>query len=149
LQPYEAIYMDAGIMHAYLMGSGLEVMANSDNVLRCALTSKHIDVLELMKIARLSPEEPQYIKPAIIDIENRYITPAREFQVSHFKLKHPVKINISSPEIILAIKGKLKITTSETHHLTIYRGQSAFITPSARSYKIVGDAEFFRVFTPL
>jgi len=43
--------MDAGILHAYLQGSGLEIMANSDNVLRCALTGKHIDVPELMKIA--------------------------------------------------------------------------------------------------
>ena len=50
LQPGEALYLGAGVPHAYLDGLGVEIMANSDNVLRCGLTPKHIDVPELMRI---------------------------------------------------------------------------------------------------
>ena len=47
LQPGDAIFLDAGNLHAYLHGAGIEIMANSDNVLRGGLTSKHVDVDEL------------------------------------------------------------------------------------------------------
>lgn len=52
LKPGDAAYLSAGILHAYLRGVGVELMANSDNVLRCGLTPKHIDVPELMKTVR-------------------------------------------------------------------------------------------------
>ncbi|MFF5483740.1 mannose-6-phosphate isomerase, class I, partial [Streptomyces sp. NPDC012935] len=52
LQPGEALFLGAGIPHAYLNGLGVEIMANSDNVLRCGLTPKHVDVPELLRIVR-------------------------------------------------------------------------------------------------
>ncbi|MCU1655738.1 MAG: Mannose-6-phosphate isomerase, type 1, partial [Pseudonocardiales bacterium] len=55
LEPAEAIYLDAGNVHAYLRGTGIEVMANSDNVLRCGLTPKHVDVAELLKVTDFTP----------------------------------------------------------------------------------------------
>ena len=42
-------------MHAYLHGLGFEVMANSDNVLRGGLTSKHVDVPELVSVVDFEP----------------------------------------------------------------------------------------------
>ena len=54
LAPGEAIYLGAGNVHAYLRGTGVEVMANSDNVLRCGLTAKHVDVAELLRVADFS-----------------------------------------------------------------------------------------------
>jgi mannose-6-phosphate isomerase len=50
LEPGEAIYLGPGTVHAYLRGTGVEIMANSDNVLRCGLTPKHVDAAELLKI---------------------------------------------------------------------------------------------------
>ena len=50
LQPGEALYLPAGNLHAYLSGAGIELMANSDNVLRGGLTSKHVDVAELLRV---------------------------------------------------------------------------------------------------
>src|SRR5699024_2063400 len=50
LRPGEAIYLDAGQLHAYVRGLGVEIMANSDNVLRGGLTPKHVDVPELVKV---------------------------------------------------------------------------------------------------
>jgi mannose-6-phosphate isomerase len=60
LAPGEAIFLGAGNVHAYLRGLGVEIMANSDNVLRCGLTPKHIDVAEVLRVADFSPlEEPR------------------------------------------------------------------------------------------
>ena len=48
--PGEALYLPAGNLHAYLQGAGIELMANSDNVLRGGLTPKHVDVPELLRV---------------------------------------------------------------------------------------------------
>ena len=55
LAPGEGIYLSAGNLHAYLRGVGLEVMANSDNVLRGGLTPKHVDVPELLRVLNFTP----------------------------------------------------------------------------------------------
>ena len=55
LRPGEAIYLGAGNVHAYLRGTGVEILANSDNVLRCGLTPKHIDIPELIRITDFAP----------------------------------------------------------------------------------------------
>ena len=63
LQPGEALYLGAGVPHAYLDGLGVEIMANSDNVLRCGLTPKHIDVPELLRIVRFEAGDPGVLRP--------------------------------------------------------------------------------------
>lgn len=63
LQPGEAMFLGAGIPHAYLDGLGVELMANSDNVLRCGLTPKHVDVPELLKIVKFEPSDPGVLRP--------------------------------------------------------------------------------------
>ena len=50
LGPGEAVYLAAGNLHAYLRGTGVEILANSDNILRCGLTPKHVDVPELLRV---------------------------------------------------------------------------------------------------
>lgn len=63
LQPGEALYLGAGVPHAYLRGTGVEIMANSDNVLRCGLTPKHVDVPELLRVVDFRSREPGVLKP--------------------------------------------------------------------------------------
>ncbi|CAM5684917.1 mannose-6-phosphate isomerase, class I [Streptomyces violaceorubidus] len=63
LQPGEALYLVVGIPHAYLNGLGVEIMANSDNVLRCGLTPKHVDVPELLRIVRFEAGDPGILRP--------------------------------------------------------------------------------------
>ncbi len=61
LLPGEAIFLGAGNVHSYLHGLCVEVLANSDNVLRCGLTAKHVDVPELLRIADFEPlAEPRW-----------------------------------------------------------------------------------------
>ena len=61
LQPGQAVYQDAGLPHAYLEGQNVEIMSNSDNVLRGGLTPKHVDVKELMKHVKFEPTIPNII----------------------------------------------------------------------------------------
>src|SRR5204863_6271059 len=79
----EGIFQDAGVPHAYLEGKNVELMANSDNVLRGGLTSKHIDVKELLKHVKC---EPTYVNilygEKINGIEKVYKTPTPDFQIS-------------------------------------------------------------------
>ena len=63
LEPGEAIFLAAGNVHAYLRGTGVEIMANSDNVLRCGLTAKHIDVRELLAITDFSRSADPVVRP--------------------------------------------------------------------------------------
>ncbi|CAM5480094.1 hypothetical protein SCALM49S_06566 [Streptomyces californicus] len=87
LQPGEALFLDAGVPHAYLDGLGVEIMANSDNVLRCGLTPKHIDVPELLRIVRFEATEPGVLRPeAAPSGEELYETPADEFALSRYTL---------------------------------------------------------------
>ena len=84
LAPGEAIYLPAGNLHAYLQGVGVEVMANSDNVLRGGLTPKHIDVPELLRVLDFRPANDVVVRPESVrdGAELVYDTPTPEFAVS-------------------------------------------------------------------
>ena len=83
LAPGEAIYLPAGNLHAYLSGSGVELMANSDNVLRGGLTPKHVDVPELLRVLDFDHAGPPPVLTGSLDAADgawvRYDTPAEEF----------------------------------------------------------------------
>ena len=82
LQPGEGIFQDAGIPHAYLEGCCIELMANSDNVLRGGLTPKHIDVTELLDKTRFSPVTPDILHPEAAGPDwQTYPTPAADFKL--------------------------------------------------------------------
>jgi mannose-6-phosphate isomerase len=150
LQPGEAIYMDAGTIHAYLHGSGLEIMANSDNVLRCGLTTKHIDLPQLMKIASFKPATPHYIRPELHGMEEVFITQATEFKLSRYKLSSSIRLNdLTTAQIILVTQGTLQIEPHTGNSLTLQKGQSAFISKTAISCQLSGKATFFRARTEL
>lgn len=85
LRPGEGIFQDAGIPHAYLQGACIELMANSDNVLRGGLTPKHIDVPELLKHISCEPVYPEILLPAAGEADDtwrHYPTPAPDFALS-------------------------------------------------------------------
>ena len=82
LQPGEALYLPAGELHAYLEGFGVELMANSDNVLRGGLTPKYMDLAELEKTLVFSPSSVKRLTPETqTDGSGIYRTPSREFEL--------------------------------------------------------------------
>ncbi len=82
LEKGEGIFQPPGIPHAYLQGQNVEIMGNSDNVLRGGLTTKHIDIAELMKHVRFEATYPEILIPETENGEKVYKTPASEFRLS-------------------------------------------------------------------
>jgi mannose-6-phosphate isomerase len=110
--PGEAVFQDAGVPHAYLEGQNVEIMANSDNVLRGGLTPKHVDVAELMKHIRFEATNPRIIRenniPGHIVV---YKTPAPDFELSKINLQAGERVTIQSRsvEIFLVLEGKVQV----------------------------------------
>ncbi|WP_327246031.1 mannose-6-phosphate isomerase, class I [Streptomyces sp. NBC_01320] len=142
LQPGEALFLGAGVPHAYLGGLGVEIMANSDNVLRCGLTPKHIDVPELLGIVRFEATDPGILRPeASPSGEELYETPVDEFRLSRYDLSPgaaPVDLTRSAPQILLCTAGAPRVGT-----LDLAPGGSVFV-PSDESVEASGTGTLFR-----
>ena len=110
LKPGEGIFQDAGIPHAYLRGACLELMANSDNVLRGGLTPKHIDVPELLKHVNTSSIVPQKLLPSKVDGDwQRYPTPAPDFSLALTQVHAGGQVIVDAsagPSILLLLSGE-------------------------------------------
>jgi mannose-6-phosphate isomerase len=125
LKPGEAMFLPSGVLHAYIHGFGVELMANSDNVLRGGLTSKRIDVGELLNILKFSPFKPDILYPSPI----KYPAQTKEFSLS--VLKNMEKLNGKGSAIILVTEGTLTISENEDK-IVLKRGESAFFAPLCR-----------------
>lgn len=128
LKEGEGIYQPAGLPHAYLEGQNVEVMANSDNVLRAGLTDKHIDVPELMNHVKFEPTIPNII-PAREDKEQVYATPAAEFELTKFSLSDTVVLYTESASIFFAYEGAVDISLAEKS-LRLNRGEAGLVLAS-------------------
>ncbi|HEY3406763.1 MAG TPA: mannose-6-phosphate isomerase, class I [Propionicimonas sp.] len=147
LSPGEGLYVPAGQMHAYLSGTGVEVMANSDNVIRGGLTSKHVDVGELVRVVDFEPSTPKPIQPvAARDGVEKYPTPCGEFDVWRVTPgSAPGPINLpgaKSARILLLTDGEVELT-SGSDHLRLRRGEAAFIPATDPTATISGDGVAF------
>jgi mannose-6-phosphate isomerase len=98
LKSGEGIFQDAGILHAYLEGQNLELMANSDNVLRGGLTTKQVDVPELLKHVKFVPVEPAIIsgKRNPGSGEEIFETPAEYFELRRLILGKGQSVKLKS-----------------------------------------------------
>jgi mannose-6-phosphate isomerase len=149
LKKGEAIYQGAQLPHAYLEGQNVELMSNSDNVLRAGLTDKHIDIDELLKHVSFAETVPDILGSyAEIKEEIRFTTPAKEFQLYKYHLSETtVDISADSAEIILVLSGDANIRCGD-ETLPIKKGESAFVVGGSH-YSITGSsAEIFTATTP-
>jgi mannose-6-phosphate isomerase len=146
LRPGEAIVLPAGNLHAYLHGVGVEIMGNSDNVLRGGLTSKHVDVPELLRILQPAPNAPRVVaaQPAVAG-EEVYVTEFREFRLSRIRLHDGSTTTLEpvSPEILLCLDGQVS-AQSGTHQLLLGPGESAFVPASALPVELAGQGSLCR-----
>ncbi len=142
LKPGESLFLKAGLIHAYLQGSGIEIMANSDNVLRGGLTSKHVDLVELQKTLLFDFGDMKTIDVEKDEFAEKYPTSAEEFELVR-QTKFPVKNSINSCEILLCTKGEIKV-----EEIIVKAGESLFISASAKNYQIYGNGEIFRARIP-
>lgn len=137
LKPGEALFLDAGVPHSYLGGLAIEVMANSDNVLRCGLTGKHIDIPELMRVVEFVPSAPARVEPE----GNLYRSSAEEFVlVRHDLTDDPEELPAGLPQTLLCVEGEARLSS-----LPLARGEAAFIPAGAPAAALTGKGTLYRV----
>ena len=108
LQPGEGIFQGAGLLHAYLEGQNIELMANSDNVLRAGLTNKHIDIPELLTNTDFVVTIPQIIPSSLNKGANLYPCNTSDFQIQKLCLAvgEDFSLQYNGPAIILQLAGE-------------------------------------------
>ncbi|WP_405071444.1 mannose-6-phosphate isomerase, class I [Kribbella sp. NBC_01510] len=129
LERFEAVYLPAGNVHAYLRGLGFEVMANSDNVLRGGLTSKHVDVPELVSVVDFDPlADPVLTATPVADGVSAYETGCEYFAVHRVDLDNDERtIDGVGPRMICCVAGTVDALGKDSA-VTLSAGQSAFAT---------------------
>lgn len=152
LKQGEAIFQDAGILHAYLEGQNVEIMANSDNVLRGGLTPKHIDVAELMKHVTFKPVIPNVVEgSATATKEKVFLSPAPDFQLSTASLNkgEEISLHATTAEILLLLKGNAQISNEEKE-LTLKQGEAFVAFAGATiTVKALENTEIYRASVPV
>lgn len=148
LRPGEGIYLPAGILHAYCEGFGAELMANSDNVLRGGLTSKFVDINELIGSLSLAPFEPRILRPENTDdsLLRKYDTPAGEFSLSAYEGaadNSRSSLRQGYPAVVLAIEGTLAANDGAGGSVSLKPGESAFVSAEAVAPFIEGPGRGF------
>ncbi|MGD9212254.1 MAG: mannose-6-phosphate isomerase, class I [Desulfobacteraceae bacterium] len=154
LAPNEALFLEAGILHAYLNGTGVELMANSDNVLRGGLTSKHIDVKELMQVLNFESWEKIVQKPQVVGpCQSKFHCPVKEFELSIITINEddvftsPVQRGV---EILLCTEGKTIIKDSDRGTtMELSKGSSLLVPADLKQYTVTGRGVIFKARGPV
>ena len=150
LQPGEALFLPAGQMHAYFDGLGIEIMANSDNVLRGGLTPKHVDITELLKILDFIPRPVNILNAQpVSNTERRYASAAEEFVLSIIDIApehaHQAGFGNRSAEILFCMDGTASVSWDEQQkHQELRKGQSVLIPAAVQHYTISGQATLYK-----
>ncbi|MEU7889766.1 mannose-6-phosphate isomerase, class I [Microbispora bryophytorum] len=137
LAPGEALFLGAGVLHCYLDGFAVEIMACSDNVLRAGLTGKHIDVEELLRITDAG-KQPVAVEP----VGGAYVPPVPEFLLRRIVPGAAETLPGGLPRIVLCTEGVVNVGTAGSE-VKLRPGESAFAAASEGSVELGGDGVAF------
>ncbi|HWD62147.1 MAG TPA: mannose-6-phosphate isomerase, class I [Humibacter sp.] len=132
LKPGEVLYLPAGNIHAYLSGTGIELMAASDNVLRGGLTPKHIDVPELLRVLDFAPVSVPLLAPSRVGAVELFEPDVPDFRLAH--VTADASLEPSGPAIVLCTAGSASVRGA-LGDIELERGQACFITPDEGSLR--------------
>jgi mannose-6-phosphate isomerase len=148
LQPGEALVLGAGNLHAYIRGVGVELMANSDNVLRGGLTAKHVDVPGLIQVVDWTPLADPVHRPLDLGPIKRYPSPSPEFRLDCVEVGLDVDGSVSlpviGPELLWCEVGKVSLTSDGTPPLTLVGGVAVFVPAATEEYRLRGSGRLYR-----
>ena len=148
LKPGEAMFLSAKTPHAYIKGTGLEIMANSDNVLRAGLTPKHIDVEELIKCTDFIPKPMSTLltHAEIKGCEHQFPVPVQDFKFSVFQKPKKQQVEMTSAEILMPIDANVTLLAESGETLVLSKGQSVFVPAYVGNYTISCEGRVARAF---
>jgi phosphomannomutase len=148
LEPGQATFQTAGVPHAYLEGTTVELMANSDNVLRGGLTDKHVDVRELLRVVRFEEGLPEVIQPRpLSDLESAFSAPTAGLELRQLQLPVGTRFQGAAdvgPECLLVMEGTA-ILEAAGQALNLERGGAALI-PAGLAFGLVPASPGARLF---
>lgn len=145
----EAIFVPAGVLHAYVDGLGVELMAASDNVLRGGLTPKHIDVDELLGLLDATPSAPPLLRPRpLADHAELFDAGVSDFSLVRVVLdgtadEGTVTVPLHGTTIVLAARGTPTVATPSRESLELTPGAAALVTADEGSVAVSGRGELF------
>lgn len=155
----DAVYQEAGVLHAYLEGTGVEIMANSDNVLRGGMTGKHIDVDELLRVGRFEPTPPAVMAGSSVGgpadghgcTVQRFAPPFDEFEVLRVTVNGgPCRLSdADGPQIVLCTSGSIEATAASGDPVSLSPGASAFVPASESVCELGGSGVAYIARVPL
>jgi len=150
LRPGEAIWMPAGNLHAYLCGSGVEVMATSDNVLRGGLTPKRVDVPELLRVLRFTPLTDPLVRPGAV-APGVVSWPARAAEFRLFRADlggdvPAVELRLDGPRTVFCLDGD--VVADDGSAVALPAGAAAF-GRAGRPLRLTGTGTAFIATTNL
>lgn len=146
LAPGEALFLDAGDVHAYLRGVGIEVMAASDNVLRGGLTPKHVDVAELRRIVVFRARPPHLVTPRRSGDAQAgtadFVPPVGEFRLQAVELRAGASAEVAhhGPTVVLVASGTATVRSGD-ETLRLERGQSVFVAAREPAPTLTAEGE--------
>jgi mannose-6-phosphate isomerase len=149
LPPGGTLFLPAGVPHSYLRGTCVEIMANSDNVLRAGLTTKHISVEALLDA--LEPDDAPVVGPSSHRSggeQHAWDFPVEEFSLGHIVVgpgdgEHATTQASPLPHILLCTRGAVTLHF-DTGELELRSGESAFVPAGCPGLTVRGDGEVFR-----
>ncbi|HOR03528.1 MAG TPA: mannose-6-phosphate isomerase, class I [Candidatus Syntrophosphaera sp.] len=151
LQPGEALFLATGVPHAYLRGAGIEIMGNSDNVLRGGLTQKHVDVEELARVLDFEPYSGGVVTlQADGPFSGSYPSPVQEFELRRIDLGGGWGQGYDvgrAPLIVFCADGSA-ILESRTSRLELVKGEAAFVSADVESLHFAGDGTLWLATLP-
>lgn len=148
LERFDLAFVDVGIVHSYLSGLGLEVMGNSDNVVRGGLTIKHVDGLELLRLLNFEPGLPYLVRSSERTLAaDRFSVPTDRFELSLVELEADVlELEVDGPEILVVLEGAATVEQIDPGEaIELPTGAAAFIGAATDRYRIKGRGMLARI----
>ena len=126
LHPLQGLYVRPGQIHAYLHGTGIEVLGGSDNVIRGGLTPKHVSAAELRAILSVDAAAPALVAPVVsADGGQTWPTPQLEFELRRQQISGLERLELGGPSVLLCLDGELEIGEPDSI-VSLGSGESAF-----------------------
>jgi mannose-6-phosphate isomerase len=140
LEPGQAVFLESGVLHAYLRGVGVEVQASSDNVLRGGLTAKHVDVAELRRVVRYaSRTDPRVWPRPVSEGVEAYDVPVSDFAVWRVEVGGPERpVPAVGPRIVVCVAGRVAVGG-----VTLDPGRAAFLPAGSGPLVVSGTGSCF------
>jgi mannose-6-phosphate isomerase len=152
LEAGEALFLPAGQLHAYLEGFGVELMANSDNVLRGGLTSKHVDLEELISTLSFAPSPVDPMEPVGGPFGDAlYPGSTEEFRLARMRVGHggPLRVSTVSCQICVCVEGEIRLEHPDSgESRTVAPGRSVFVPARVPGYQVSGNGILYRAEVP-